>query len=429
MLGRIYSKKDLMNNHKYYNKNSQSFQQINNQREESHEDKMKRYLRNNKNRSSKRDLSQKNDEKEEKYNFSKKEKEKKYSKNESSNNKQSYQGRESDIDLMNMDVKDLVNKKKITYSKRKSSSYDKEENNSESKSYEYEDEDTQEQNKTDYYIKKDPFKELGYQTEEEEKMKLKEDIIKEMLYLEKEFTKEYSKHIDTMVNLVRKDISLQTKIKDEKGPLKFSECLDKVNSIVKMKQDSLASVTKSLEFYQQKYYKLKKKKENAKTEYSKIKPIQTSNSFQPQQFSMTPRNISNMEIPKRKKMRGSYTGDMIMSQSSKGLTPISKMNMLQVPNNDRDFRKIHNNFLNQNSSGRKSMINMNAQKNLNPNLLMNKVKFNENESSSNSKHYKDHNPSQHDYSNRQKFSMLPSFKFGISKLDNFSFSDKFFRVR
>lgn len=96
---------------------------------------------------------------------------------------------------------------------------------------------------------------------DEERKRYKKDMIKDMLDLEDKFTQEYSRHIDLMVGLVKKDISMQTRIRNENGPLKFKDCLKDVKQIVKRKQESLQSLSLSLQHFEEKYQQLKIRKE------------------------------------------------------------------------------------------------------------------------------------------------------------------------
>ena len=445
MKGRIYSKKDLVSNKSmnYFGKNSQSYQQIDNKvREESAEEKMKRFLKNRRNNSSKHTSIQEEDD--DKYKFSKK-REKENIREELEHNieedfDEEIERRESDFDLMggnDKDENDLSNeryykkednedflkkkefsanykrrdhddnsKKKESYDNYKKRDYEdncrrrETEDSNREKEYRNRDEDNDYNNlnnkngeNDNYYKNKDPFHDLGFKNDEDERIRQKQEIMKEMLNLEKDFNKEYSKHIDLMVALVRNDISLQKQIREENEPLKFSDCLFKVNSIIKKKKDSLSSLIKSLEYFEGKYQSLKRKKEKNKLLYPKKNLLDIGN--------------SNAREVVKKRMRGSLTGDMMMNQSSKGLTPVNKMNMLLNP----DFRKPQNNsFLN--SSGRKSMLNM--QMNLNKNLFSKEMKLGEKEEihkEASQRNFKELKPIHKDISGRQKLSMLPGMTF------------------
>ena len=110
----------------------------------------------------------------------------------------------------------------------------------------------------------DPFKDF-----EEREKKYDKDILREILELEDMFTQDYSRHIDSMVGLVKKDIAMQASIREEQGPMRFEESISKVKKIVQSKRDSMDLMMAAIRRFEEKFEQLKIRKEKISAESKK----------------------------------------------------------------------------------------------------------------------------------------------------------------
>lgn len=126
-------------------------------------------------------------------------------------------------------------------------------------------------------LPEDPFKDFL-----EREKKYDKDILRDMLELEDMFTQDYSRHIDAMVGLVKRDIAMQAGIREEKGPMRFEESISKVKSILTAKRDSLDLMVAAIRRFEDKFARLRQRKEQMKRAMlpSKIKYTNPSRNMQ-----------------------------------------------------------------------------------------------------------------------------------------------------
>lgn len=171
-------------------------------------------------------------------------------------------GRESDVDLMSMP---LADDKKDPYIRpirrnhRKNPTIHGEVDEGRSRRHEDSSGKKSSSMKPQKKDLPDPFKDFI-----EREKKYDKDILREMLELEDKFTQDYSRHIDAMVSLVKKDIAMQASIRDEKGPMKFEESISRVKKILNNKRDSLDLMEAAIRRFEDKFEKLKVRKEKMK---------------------------------------------------------------------------------------------------------------------------------------------------------------------
>lgn len=101
----------------------------------------------------------------------------------------------------------------------------------------------------------DPFK--NYR---KPKPKYDKNLLREILELEDRFVQDFSKHIDSMVALVKKDIGIQTEIQDERGHMKFEESLSRVMRTFQEKRRSMDRLEKAVGTFREKLKNLQKRK-------------------------------------------------------------------------------------------------------------------------------------------------------------------------
>ena len=85
------------------------------------------------------------------------------------------------------------------------------------------------------------------------KRKFGRPLLVEMVEMEDQLTREYSRHIDRMVGIVKKDIRIQSSLRDQGGPTKFEECVNEILKLVKNKQENLNQLSDALMNYQNKF--------------------------------------------------------------------------------------------------------------------------------------------------------------------------------
>jgi hypothetical protein len=151
----------------------------------------------------------------------------------------------------------------------------------------------------------DPFKDFI-----EREKKYDKDILRDMLELEDMFTQDYSRHIDSMVGLVKKDIAIQASIREEKGPMKFEESISRVKKILQSKKDSLDKIMSAINRFEVKFGNLKQRKEKMKnamkTEPQSIRYTKPSSNVRKESEPMRPqRNMQGgMAMGNSKSMYG-----------------------------------------------------------------------------------------------------------------------------
>ena len=235
----------------------------------------------------------------------------------------------------------------------------------------------------------DPFEDYTNRTKKYDK-----EILREMLELEEMFTQDFSKHIDSMVALVKKDIAIQADIQEEKGPMKFEESISRVKKILKSKKESLEMMIKNVRRFEDRFMRLKQKKSE----------------------QMSSKNMIQYTRPKTSKeggdMRqfGNMQGGVINSRSMYGLginPSLKPLNMYSKQSNHqyKGFGKNRNDWKKEldDKSNMKSMM-----KEMKPNNM--RHQFNQGLGSK-----KELRPIGNDQ--QQKFSMLPSNKVVKQKLD------------
>ena len=303
-------------------------------------------------------------------------------------------GRESDVDLMNMAMNDEKSANYLNpYKKHKknpSSMYGKTSRDSSRKK-------TSNKSRSMKPKKKalpDPFKDF-----EEREKKYDKDILREILELEDLFTQDYSRHIDSMVGLVKKDIAMQASIREEKGPMRFEESISKVKKIVQSKRDSLDLMMAAIRRFDDKFEQLKIRKEKMSA-YMKgeNKSIKYTRPIQKQ-------DQDRMRL--NRNMHGPRLGELPTSKSMYGLG----MNPSLKPLNSNQKKSSHYEYKYQGFGGRRNghqkdegegpKMNM-MMKGIHPNVLKEKMNLHPGSS-------KELRPIAKDRG-KQKFSMLPQMK-------------------
>ena len=306
--------------------------------------------------------------------------------------KQEY-GRESDIDLMNMELNNdkksnYLNPYKNQHKKNPSSIYGQRQSSRDSSNKRPSNKSRS--MKPNKKVLPDPFKDF-----EEREKKYDKDILREILELEDMFTQDYSRHIDSMVGLVKKDIAMQANIRDEKGPMRFEESISKVKKIVQSKRDSLDLMMAAIRRFDEKFEQLKIRKEKM----SYMKPENRSIKY----TRPTPTKDHERMRPNRN-MQGSRQGELLNSKSMYGLG----MNPSLKPLHMNSKKPSHYEYKYQGFGGRRNghqkdktdnhKINM-MMKGVHPNILKEKMNLHPGSS-------KELRPIAKDRG-KQKFSMLP----------------------
>ena len=88
----------------------------------------------------------------------------------------------------------------------------------------------------------------------------KKGLIKEMIEMERSFTKKYSEHVDSMMKLVRGDISLQKQIESGQYGGNFGAVIRKIRSMVSDKRHSIERLEAQVALFEEKWSDLKEKK-------------------------------------------------------------------------------------------------------------------------------------------------------------------------
>jgi hypothetical protein len=237
----------------------------------------------------------------------------------------------------------------------------------------------------------DPFEDYTNRTRKYDK-----DILREMLELEEMFTQDFSRHIDSMVALVKKDIAIQASIQEEKGPMKFEESFSRVKKVLKSKQESLEMIIKNVKRFEEKFSRLKQKKNK--------------------KLGNKPNNMIQYTRPKTgneggdMRQMGNMQGGVINSRSMYGLgmnPSLKPLNMYskQPSHQYKGFGKNRNDW----KKGLDDKNNMKSMKDMKQNSM--RQDFNQGPGSK-----KELRPIVND-SKKQKFSMLPSNKPVRQKLD------------
>ena len=170
-----------------------------------------------------------------------------------------YNKRESEVDLMHMDSEEKDTNSYLQAFRKNQrgniSAYYGQDIRNSSRDKSKEKKSTSMKPKKELY---DPFKDFTMRQKKYDK-----SLLREMLELENMFTENYSKHIDSMVGLVKQDIAIQSSIQEEKGPMKFEQQISDVKKVLRKKKDSLDKIFSAICKFEAKFHQLKKRKQEA----------------------------------------------------------------------------------------------------------------------------------------------------------------------
>ena len=144
----------------------------------------------------------------------------------------------------------------------------------------------------------------------------KKGLIKEMIEMERGFTKKYSEHVDFMMKQVRGDISLQKQIEGGQFGGNFGAVVRKIRSMVSDKRRSIERLEAQVALFEEKWSQLKDKKRqhikalNQKESRAQPTPDPVS---EPQQQPQAPNN----QFKANHQMRG-------VKLTPRSIKPISK---------------------------------------------------------------------------------------------------------
>lgn len=237
----------------------------------------------------------------------------------------------------------------------------------------------------------DPFKDFTMRQKKYDK-----NLLREMLELEDMFTGDFSRHIDAMVALVKQDISIQSAIQEEKGPMKFEESIAKVKQVIKGKRQSLEKMISSLHRFEAKFDQLKKKKQGNGALKAAENPIITYTRNQGTPVKEPMRPMGNMQ--------GDIRGEMYSSKSMYGfgMKPYKKMSHHEQQYKGFGYHK---------SNRRNDFIDKNE---IYENLMKKREVATMKETGQKSNSKKELRPDK-DQMAKQKFSMLPNMKFDLKE--------------
>ena len=103
----------------------------------------------------------------------------------------------------------------------------------------------------------DPFK--GYRRPQP---KYNKSILKEILELEDKFMQDLSRHIDSMVALVKQDIGTQADIQEQRGPTRVEESVTRLRRTLRDKRRAMDQMEGALSNFEERLGRLKRRKED-----------------------------------------------------------------------------------------------------------------------------------------------------------------------
>lgn len=241
----------------------------------------------------------------------------------------------------------------------------------------------------------DPFKDFTMRQKKYDK-----NLLREMLELEDMFTGDFSRHIDSMVALVKQDIAIQSAIQEEKGPMKFEESISRVKKVLKSKRESLETMVSSIRRFEARFEQLKKKKQGNGSSRAPENTLitYTRNQGTPGKDMMRPKG----------NMQGDIRGEMYSSKSMYGfgMKPYQQAQK-KISHHEQQYKG----FGYQKNSRRQDFIDKND---LYENLMKKREVGTMKEGGHRSGSKKELR-AEGDSKAKQKFSMLPNMKFDLKE--------------